>query len=256
MNKKEIDELIEQYFKWLKDKTITRNINNTWTEITTPYLDRHNDYLQIYAKKEKDEILLTDDGYIINDLEMSGCSLDTPRRKDMLLTTLNGFGVQIQDNCLFVKANVNTFPEKKHELIQAMLSINDLFYLSAPYVQNLFLEDVINWFDKCDIRYTPDVRFVGKTGFNYKFDCSIPKSKNSPERIIQTLSTANRENATNLVFKWVDTKDRRPLGSTLVAVLNDSEKNISDSINEAFKNYDIKMINWSQKEDSLSYLAS
>lgn len=256
MNKKEIDELIEQYFKWLKDKTITRNINNTWTEITTPYLDRHNDYLQIYAKKEKDEILLTDDGYIINDLEMSGCSLDTPRRKDMLLTTLNGFGVQIQDNCLFVKANVNTFPEKKHELIQAMLSINDLFYLSAPYVQNLFLEDVINWFDKCDIRYTPDVRFVGKTGFNYKFDCSIPKSKNAPERIIQTLSTANRENATNLVFKWVDTKERRPLGSTLVAVLNDSEKNISDSINEAFKNYDIKMINWSQKEDSLSYLAS
>lgn len=256
MNKKELDELIEQYFKWLKDKTITRNINSTWTEITTPYLDRHNDYLQIYAKKEKDEILLTDDGYIINDLEMSGCSLDTPRRKDMLLTTLNGFGVQIQDNCLFVKANVNTFPEKKHELIQAMLSINDLFYLSAPYVQNLFLEDVINWFDKCDIRYTPDVRFVGKTGFNYKFDCSIPKSKNAPERIIQTLSTANRENATNLVFKWVDTKERRPLGSTLVAVLNDSEKNISDSINEAFKNYDIKMINWSQKEDSLSYLAS
>lgn len=256
MNKKELDELIEQYFKWLKDKTITRNINSTWTEITTPYLDRHNDYLQIYAKKEKDEILLTDDGYIINDLEMSGCSLDTPRRKDMLLTTLNGFGVQIQDNCLFVKANVNTFPEKKHELIQAMLSINDLFYLSAPYVQNLFLEDVINWFDKCDIRYTPDVRFVGKTGFNYKFDCSIPKSKNAPERIIQTLSTANRENATNLVFKWVDTKERRPLGSTLVAVLNDSDKHIAGAINDAFNNYDIKMINWSQKEDSLSYLAS
>ena len=83
MNEKEINELIERYFRWLKDKTITRNIGNSWTEITTPYLDRHNDYLQIYAKKEKDEIILTDDGYIINDLELSGCSLDSPRRKDI-----------------------------------------------------------------------------------------------------------------------------------------------------------------------------
>ena len=257
MNEKEINELIERYFRWLKDKTITRNIGNSWTEITTPYLDRQNDYLQIYAKKEKDEIILTDDGYIINDLELSGCSLDSPRRKDILKTTLNGFGVQLSGNdSLIVKTNSNDFPEKKHELIQAMLAVNDLFYVASPQVQNLFLEDVTNWFDFNDIRYIPDVRFVGQTGFNYKFDFSIPKSKSSPERIVQTLSTTNRDNAMNLVFKWVDTKERRPIGSTLIAVLNDSDKLISSSVNEAFKNYDIKLINWSQKEASLSYLAS
>ena len=46
----EIDTLIESYFKWLKDKTIVKQLSDNWTEITTPYLDRHNDYLQIYAK--------------------------------------------------------------------------------------------------------------------------------------------------------------------------------------------------------------
>lgn len=256
MSTKEIDELIENYFKWLRDKTSTRTLDNSWTEITTPYLDRHNDYLQIYAQKNGDEILLTDDGYILNDLEMSGCSLDTRRRKDILATTLCGFGIKLKDNCLFAEANENTFHEKKHELIQAMLSVNDLFYLSSPQVQNLFFEDVIQWFDEYDIRYTPDVRFVGKTGFNYKFDFSIPKSRTAPERIVQTISTANRDNATNLVFKWMDTKERRPVGSTLIAMLNDSDRIVSSAVNEAFKNYGIKLIRWSQRKDSLSYLAS
>ena len=37
MSKNEIDVLIENYFKWLKDKTVSKTINETWTEITTPY---------------------------------------------------------------------------------------------------------------------------------------------------------------------------------------------------------------------------
>ena len=87
MTKKEIDALIDNYFKWLKDNTSTRLINDTWSEITTPYLDRHNDCLQIYAKKENNTIVLTDDGYIINDLISSGCALDSQRRKEILNTT-------------------------------------------------------------------------------------------------------------------------------------------------------------------------
>ena len=46
----EIDRLLNDYIAWLKDKTVLRQIDN-WVEITTPYLDRHNDYIQIYAQK-------------------------------------------------------------------------------------------------------------------------------------------------------------------------------------------------------------
>ena len=45
----EMQALIDRYVAWLKDKTSLRQIDD-WIEITTPYLDRHNDYLQIYAK--------------------------------------------------------------------------------------------------------------------------------------------------------------------------------------------------------------
>ncbi len=40
----EIEELLEAYHSWLRDKTVLRQIDD-WVEITTPYLDRHNDYI-------------------------------------------------------------------------------------------------------------------------------------------------------------------------------------------------------------------
>lgn len=59
-------------------------------EITTPFLDRHNDRLQIYATKSNGHFALTDDGYVIQDLQSSGCELKTKKRRALLETTLNG----------------------------------------------------------------------------------------------------------------------------------------------------------------------
>ena len=92
----EIQRLLDDYMVWLKDKTSLRQIEQ-WVEITTPYLDRHNDCLQIYAKKTNSGYVLTDDGYTISDLEQTGCKLNSPKRQDLLKMTLNGFGVQLNN---------------------------------------------------------------------------------------------------------------------------------------------------------------
>ena len=47
---RDIQALLDQYSIWLRDRTKLREIGDC-IEITTPYLDRHNDYLQIYAKR-------------------------------------------------------------------------------------------------------------------------------------------------------------------------------------------------------------
>jgi hypothetical protein len=95
----DIQQLLDQYIAWLKDKTALRKVGD-WVKITTPYLDRHNDYVQIYAKKANSGFVLTDDGYTIGDLEQSGCQLDSPKRQDLLKMTLNGFGVQLHDRAI------------------------------------------------------------------------------------------------------------------------------------------------------------
>ena len=124
---KDIKFLIEDYYKWLKDKTTWEQLDS-WVEITTPYLDRHNDYVAIYLKQEGNFYMLTDDSYTINDLEQSGCLLDYPKRKKILDITLNGFGIHRNKNELFIKTNHKDFALNKHNLIQAILAVNNMFY--------------------------------------------------------------------------------------------------------------------------------
>ena len=47
---RDIQNLLNAYHVWLKDKTVLHQIDQ-WVAITTPYFDRHNDYVQIYVKK-------------------------------------------------------------------------------------------------------------------------------------------------------------------------------------------------------------
>lgn len=99
--------------------------------------------------------MLSDDGYVLQDLELSGCKIDSAKRQGLLKMTLNGFGVQVNNQTLEVHASPDNFALRKHNLVQAMLAVNDLFYLASPVVASLFYEDVVSWLDLSDIRYTP-----------------------------------------------------------------------------------------------------
>lgn len=244
----EIQKLLDQYLAWLRDKTVLRQVKD-WIEITTPYLDRHNDYLQIYVKREDSGFILTDDGYTIEDLKRSGCELESKKRKELLTQTLNGFGVKLADNSLIVHASPENFALRKHNLVQSMLAVNDLFYLAVPMVASLFLEDVTLWLDVHEIRYTPKVKFTGKSGYDHLFDFVIPASKRQPERILQAINRPSRDTAQAVAFSWIDTKEVRPANSRAYAFLNDSEHVPSASVLDALRNYDVNPVLWSKREE-------
>jgi hypothetical protein len=250
----EIQQLLDDYVSWLKDRTLLRQIDQ-WVEITTPYLDRHNDYIQIYARKSNGGYTLTDDGYTISDLEQTGCKLNSPKRQDLLKMTLNGFGVKLVDGRLENHASNDNFALRKHNLVQAILAVNDMFYLAVPMVASLFYEDVVSWLDLHEVRYTPKVKFTGKTGYDHLFDFVIPKSRRQPERIIQTINRPNRDTAQAVAFAWIDTKEVRSPDSRAYAILNDSEQEISPPVTDALRNYDVRPIPWREREQVLEELA-
>jgi len=252
---RDIERLLSEYYVWLKDKTALRQIDQ-WVEITTPYLDRHNDYVQIYAKRADGGFILTDDGYIIDDLEQSGCRLESSKRQDLLRLTLNGFGVQIDGKALQVHASPENFALRKHNLVQAMLAVNDMFYLAVPIVASLFYEDVVAWLDVYDIRYTPKVKFTGKTGYDHLFDFVIPKSRQEPERIIKTINRPNRDTAQAVVLSWIDTKEVRSPDSRAYALLNDTEQAVSPAVLDALRSYEVRPVPWSEREDVRGELAA
>lgn len=251
----DIQRLMDAYHAWLKDKSVLRQVDE-WVEITTPYLDRHNDYVQIYAKRANGGFILTDDGYTIDDLEQSGCKLESRKRQDLLKMTLNGFGVQLEGKALQVHASPDNFALRKHNLLQAMLAVNDMFYLAVPMVASLFYEDVVAWLDVHDIRYTPKVKFTGKTGYDHLFDFVIPKSRQQPERIIQAINRPSRETAQAVVLSWVDTKEVRSSDSRAYALLNDSEQPVSSAVIDALRSYDVRPVAWSEREGVREELAA
>jgi len=251
----EISKLMDQYWTWLRDKTKLREINDH-IEITTPYLDRHNDRLQIYASKSNGHFVLTDDGYIVQDLQTSGCELKTKKRRALLEMTLNGFGIHLKGDALVVDATPESFAHKKHCLVQAMLAVNDLFYVSSAAVANLFWEDVSDWLTLRDVRFTPRVKFTGKSGYDHLFDFVIPASRRAPERIVQAINRPIRDSAQAVAFGWIDTKAVRAPSSKAYAMLNDSEHEPAPAVFDALSNYGVEPIRWSQRESAVQALAA
>ena len=256
MSVAEIEQLLHNYRAWLKDKTTLRQVNGEWVEITTPYLDRHNDALQIYIRAENGGYVLTDDRYTVHDLEASGCNLHTEKRQDLLKMTLNGFGVKLNAEALEIHATPETFPLRKHNLIQAMLAVNDLFFLAKPMVESLFLEDVIAWLDANEVRYTPKVKFTGISGYDHLFDFVIPKSRVQPERILHAINRPTRDTAEVFIHKWNDTREVRPRDSKAYAFLNDVEQPVPAGVVDAFSNWAIKPVPWGRRDDLIAELVA
>ena len=252
----EIEHLVDVYRNWQKDRTTVQSVHKDWVEITTPFLDRHNDMLQIYVKSKDSGYILSDDGQTIRDLEMSGCNIDTPRRKSILQTTLNGFGVNAEHGVITTFANSNTFSFRKHALLQAMLAVNDLFFLSSATIRNLFREDVEHWLEENAVRYLPNIPLIGKSGYQHYFDFAIPKSKTSPERLLRAITNPNKDAAMNYIAAWTDTSVQRDENAQPFAILNDNEKLVPSTVTEALERYSIRPILWSLRQESIQLLAA
>ena len=73
MEQKSVD-FIDSYLQWIKSNFSQKRFGD-YEEITTPFVDSHNDHIQFYISRTPNGFILTDDGYTLNDLEMCGCDI-------------------------------------------------------------------------------------------------------------------------------------------------------------------------------------
>ena len=132
MNK--TDDFIGKYLDWIKNNS-TQTMIGEYSEISTPFVDAHNDQIRFYIMKSKGGYILTDDGYVINDLEMCGCDVKSPKRKQMMMQIAEAIGVTIKSNCIIVEASEHDIARKQHIMIQAMLKITDMFLTTSSRVK-------------------------------------------------------------------------------------------------------------------------
>lgn len=198
---------IDEYYSWLRGNASAKQLQNGWTEIGTPFMDRHNDGLVIYAKLEDDNITLSDDGYIIGDLLADGVALRGKKRQELLENFLLSYGVQNKNNELIMHTTVSNYPVSMHMFLQAMLSINDMFILNNASVKSIFMDDVAAFLDEQQIIYTPSFIAKGSTGLEFNFHFQI--AGKTSEILINTFNKINKGNISSFLFDWLDIKEAR-----------------------------------------------
>ncbi|WP_026454602.1 DUF1828 domain-containing protein [Saccharomonospora iraqiensis] len=251
------DLLVNSYHEWLRKHTHVKAVAGDITEFTAPFLDRHNDYFQIYAERvAADSYLLTDDGYVIGELKSSGVESRGPRRQDLIRRLLSGLGVTLEGAELRTSATSENFGQRIHNLIQAMLSIDDMHVLSQPTVEGLFAEDVARFLDARRIRYTSGVKLAGRSGFDHLIEFAIPKSEQAPERMLKLMRSPRRDRVENLLFAIADTRDARDAETEFLALIDDRKRDVPAGVIEAFERYSVTARAWSSREELLDRLAS
>ena len=249
--------VIDEYIKWIKDNTSIRSVSDgNSCNIITPFLNNHNDHIEIYICKNRDKMFLSDDGFTISDLNMSGVSLSSPKRDKIFQSILNGFGIKRGKNDeLYVEVSPSNVGQKKHYLLQAILAVNDMYTLSQENITSLFKEDVETYFNANDIIHSKDIKLGGKTGFDHNIDFLIPKTKRNHERLIRTLNRPKKDNILATIFSFKDIAEIRQQESENFVIYNDIESKLSQESTEALTKYDIQYIPWSKKEECLEKLS-
>jgi hypothetical protein len=123
-------------------------------------------------------------------------------------------------------------------------------------VASFFFEDVRNFLDSNDDRYTPRVKLAGKSGYDHGIDFLVPKSRTRPERILQAIAAPKKDNIFAYLWTLSDTRSARTGESAAeaYAFLNDQEQTIGGDVIEALHAYGVVPAIWSQRTNYVNAL--
>lgn len=259
MSNARINGFLTQYFDWLKESSSEEELPNGWSVLSVPFLDRHNDYLQIFAAKDNGSITLSDDGEIKRDLKHSGVRL-SGRRREIAEDALKRLGFDpslVEGDELTIQANETDFAENLHHLFLAMLSLDSLGNMTKAAPAETFHENVKGWLDQNRIAAEPDFVVKGRTELQHVFDFYLPPTeKREKSLILHTLPVPDRLHVGEFIFKVNDTRAELASADSVIAMVNDrGTTSITKELYMALQKSGIRPCRWSRRDEFAPRLA-
>ncbi|WP_367341831.1 DUF1828 domain-containing protein [Limosilactobacillus sp.] len=219
--------LENSYYKWLKKDLIFKDVENGYVSISTPFIDPSFDNINLYVHGiGQNKIEVSDFGFTISNLEDAGINLDKRSRVvyRIFKQALDDFGIKREDEALLIRTSKDRFPIAKNRLLQGIMRINDIIYLSKGNVKVAFNDIVDNFLLKESVLYTHNIEIASENGISSHFDFLIPE-KNGVEKLIKTSARPNDPNyAKAFNFDVKATKLNRP-NATFIYLFNDYTHN-------------------------------
>ena len=246
-----------EYYKWVKDNTIVNHLSTNWTEIITPFLDINNDFITIYLKKRGNKILISDDGYTINNLSLN---LKSKKISQAFEEILSNYEIHYEQGELFTKIDISDFALKNQMFLQAIVAINGISYLdynNKSDSQEIFVGKVVDFFFSNKLTFKQNFKIVGKSGFEYKIDFWIPavKEKSKSAKLIKAINTPREDYITSAIFTLNDINSTMNNKVQLAVFLNDKNKSIDNKFNVAIKTYNGILIPWTKRNNFINELS-
>jgi hypothetical protein len=242
-----------EYAEWLTSR-LSATVYSGISEISTPFLDVHNDGLRVYVEPVDRGFLLHDNGLTLETLSLQGVEIgSSQRRKELIESTLSTFGLTISNGKIQTIANDTNLPQRVHFLLCAMKRIADLWLTARTTSSTDFFERVCTYLDKKNVLFSTNVVIPGKT-VEHPIDILIPLPKRK-ERLIKLIGTPNVNTAKVVSFSWIEIEQVRP-NSERVVLVNDvssgddsNTKRLSDQTEAILSGYSTAYYRWSQRND-------
>jgi hypothetical protein len=165
--------------------------------------------------------------------------------------------VAAQGEELLVRTTEKDFPQRKHNLLQAMLAVHDLYLTAQTHVQQFFTEDVALFLKTNNVPFFRDFKLSGRSGFDHHFDFAFPTTKEKPQRILVAINALTRDRTTSTAFAVSDVRlARGPETLQAFAWINDQESGVASDHLDALRNYEIITLRWSRRDEALVALQS
>lgn len=243
--------LIGRYAAWLLRGSTERDLDSGWKELSFPFLDRHNDYLQVFVREDQDSLHITDDGRTIRDLRQAGYDLmAVTRRRRIAERILRGHGLDpglLDKGELAVNAVNGEFPDKLQSLLLSMLAIDALAGTSPLNVAAMFKEDIEEWLRGIGARFEKGAHFQGKSGEGHDFDFVIPGAGRDPAKVLHAITNPDRTHVQSFTYEVMDTRAALNGDSpAFFAVLKDASVGKKQYL--ALLSQDIKPVRWGDRD--------
>lgn len=252
-----------EYIKWIRDNTQFSSVLNNSIEISSPFIDSLSENIKLYIEPHSNRFKVTDDGYTIWNLESLGSSIRKgSQRFFMLQSIVDRFNISFDEDKkeLYIFADQKELGSAIHSLLQSTLTISDLLKIDKKTVKNLFVEEVNKYFYENEDVFDPfpDIEIQGKSKLTHRFDY-LMNIKNKEKKLVRLVNNLDQIQLERVLLSWQDTSQQRMKrykeNLSMVVLVNDKNKPISNKFDEAFKQYDIEPIEFSNKKavkDSLS----
>lgn len=248
-----VNTYVDEYYNWLREKTyIQEGTSTDWFLINTPFVGAFNDTIEIYAQKNGSQLILSDNGETMSNLELQGLHIQgSKNRRNLLDAILLNYGIRSINEELSIESNLDSFSQAKHNFLSAIIEINDLYVLSKHNVASIFKEDVRDYLESKGTIYTPDFISKGTTGLEFNFDFQIAKKQS--EIVIKSFNSVNKSNLPTFLFAWDDIKPVREKTTKkevkAIAIINDVDNEIKTEFLDALISKNADYILWSEREE-------